>query len=171
MALSAALEEAYAAVDVSGDLYDTLEFDHPTLPAPLRFVKGTRIPGEYETVTFPVPGNPAAEFTVVDFGFQRPGQDEGGSSKARIRVDNVSRVLQGVLREAISAAEPFSVTYRCYSTNDINHPEEYTGLRMSSVTLSALSAEGDLYYDEVELQSFPKRTYDLDLYPALYGQG
>jgi hypothetical protein len=170
MSLSEALAEAYAAVDVSGDLYDTLEFNHPTLEAPLRFVRGVRIPGEYETITLPVPGNPAAVFTVVDFGFQRPGQDEGGTSKARIRVDNVSRVLQQALRDAISADQPFSVTYRCYSTNDVNHPEEYTGLRMSSVTVNALSSEGDLYYEEVELQSFPKRTYDLERFPALYGQ-
>ncbi|CAN7598622.1 DUF1833 family protein [Bosea sp. LjRoot237] len=170
MALSTALTEAYAAVDVSGDLYDTLEFNHITLAEPLRFVKGVRISGEYETLTLPIAGNPAAVFTVVDFGFQRPGMDEGGTSKARIRVDNVSRVLQQALRDAISADEAFSVTYRCYSTNDINHPEEYTGLRMSSVTVNALSAEGDLYYDEVELQAFPKRTYDLTLYPALYGQ-
>lgn len=170
MALSTALEEAYAAVDVSGDIYDTLEFNHPTLGAPLRFVKGVRIPGEYETLSLPVPGNPAAEFTVVDFGFQRPGQDEGGTSKARIRVDNVSRVLQQALRDAISSDEAFSVTYRCYSTNDLNHPEEFTGLRMSSVSVNALSAEGDLYYEEVELQGFPKRTYDLEKYPALYGQ-
>lgn len=170
MALSTALTEAYAAVDVSGTLYDTLEFNHITLGAPLRFVRAApdKMPGE--TMTLPVPGDSAAEFTVVDFSFQRPGHDEGGTSKARIRVDNVSRILQSVLRDAISADEPFSVTYRCYSSNDINHPEEYTGLRMSSVTVSALSAEGDLYYDEVELQAFPKRTYSLDLYPALYGQ-
>lgn len=170
MALSTALEEAYAAVDVSGELYDTLEFNHITLSAPLRFVRGVRIPGEYETMTLPVAGNPAAVFTVVDFGFQRPGQDEGGTSKARIRVDNVSRVLQQALRDAISADEPFAVTYRCYSTNDINHPEEYTGLRMSSVSVNALSAEGDLYYEEIELQAFPKQTYDLARFPALYGQ-
>ncbi|WP_100961074.1 DUF1833 family protein [Bosea sp. FBZP-16] len=170
MSLSEALTEAYAAVDVSGDIYDTLEFNHITLEAPLRFVKGHRIPGEYETLNLPVAGNPSAVFTVVDFGFQRPGQDEGGTSKARIRVDNVSRVLQQALRDAISADQPFSVTYRCYSTNDINHPEEFTGLKMSSVTVNAFSAEGDLYYEEVELQGFPKRTYSLDLYPALHGQ-
>ncbi|MGY6251661.1 DUF1833 family protein [Bosea thiooxidans] len=170
MALSEALTEAYAAVDISGQLYDTVEIDHPTLESPLRFVKGVRIPGEYEVVELPVAGNPTAPFTVVDFSFQRPGFDEGGSSKARIRVDNVSRILQQALRDAISADQPFSVTYRCYSTNDINHPDEYTGLRMGSVTVNALSAEGDLYYEEVELQAFPKRTYDLDMYPALYNQ-
>ncbi|WP_089177249.1 DUF1833 family protein [Bosea sp. AS-1] len=170
MALSQALEEAYAAVDVSGDLYDTIEINHPTLEAPLRFVKGVRIPGEYETLDLPVPGNPTATFTVVDFSFQRPGFDEGGSSKARIRVDNVSRILQQALRDAISSDQPFSVTYRCYSTNDLNHPDEYNGLKMGSVTVNALSAEGDLYYEQVEMQAFPKRTYDLDTYPALYNQ-
>lgn len=170
MALSQALEEAYASVDNSGLIYDTLEFNHPTLVTPLRFVAGVRIPGEYETLTLPIQGNPAAVFTVVDFGFQRPGQDEGGTSKARIRVDNVSLMLRDALRDAVSSDKPFSVTYRCYSTNDVNDPEVFTGLKVSSVTVNALSAEGDMYYDEIELQAFPKRTYSIDLYPALYGQ-
>lgn len=170
MALSEALTEAYAAVDISGDLLDTIEINHITFAEPLRFVKGVRIPGEYETVNLPTAGNPSTPFTVVDFSFQRPGFDEGGSTKARIRVDNVSRILQQALREAISADDPFSITYRCYSTNDLNHPDEYSGLKMGSVTVGALSAEGDLYYEEVEFQAFPKRTYTLDEYPALYNQ-
>lgn len=170
MALSVALTEAYAAVDVSGDIYHTLEFDHPTFSVPLRFVQGTRIVGEYETVALPVPGNSAASFTVVDFSFTLPGQEEGGVTKARIRIDNVSQLLQGVLREAISSDYPFSVVYRAYSTNDLNNPEVYTGLKMRSVSLSAISAEGDLGYEEIEMQNFPGQTYSLDKYPALYGQ-
>lgn len=169
MVLSVALEEAYAAVDVAGDLLDTLEFDHPTFSEPLRFVRGTRIPGEYETVDLPVPGGPVP-FMVVDFSFTRPGQEEGGTTKAKIRVDNVSRLLQDALRSAISSDQAFSVVYRCYSTLDPNNPEVYTGLRMSSVSVSALSATGDLYYEEVEMQAFPGLTYSLDDYPALYGQ-
>lgn len=170
MALSVALEEAYAAVDVSGDIFDTLEFDHVTFDVPLRFVKGTRVPGAFETMTFAVPSDGAAVFNVIDFGFTRPGQEDGGTTRAQIRIDNVSRLLQGVLREAISSDQPFSVVYRCYSSNDPNNPEVYSGLKMSSVSLSALSATGELYYEEVEMQAFPGLTYNLDDYPALYGQ-
>lgn len=170
MTLSAALTEAYAAVDVSGDIYHTLEFDHPTFASPLRFVQGARISGEYETVNLPTAGNPAAPFTVVAFEFTLPGQEEGGVTKAKIRIDNVSQLLQGVLREAISSDYPFTVTYRAYSTNDLNNPEVYSGLKMRSVALSAMSAEGDLSYEEIEMQAFPRQTYSLEKYPALYGQ-
>lgn len=170
MALSVALTEAYAAVDVSGDIYHTLEFDHPTFAEPLRFVQGSRVTGVYETLNLPTAGNPATPFTVVSFDFTLPGQEEGGVTKARIRIDNVSQLLQGVLREAISSDYPFSVVYRAYSTNDLNNPEVYSGLKMRSVSLSAVSAEGDLGYEEIEMQNFPGQTYSLDKYPALYGQ-
>jgi hypothetical protein len=170
MALSTALVEAYAAVDVSGDILNTLEFDHPTLASPQRFVQGTRVAGEYETVTLPVPGNPAAVFTVVGFSFTLPSQEEGGVSKARIRIDNVSGALQEALRGAISSDYPFSLVYRAYSTNDLNNPDVYHGLHLRKASLSAFSAEGELSYEEVEMQNFPKQTYSLDLYPSLYGQ-
>lgn len=170
MALSVALTEAYAVVDVSGDIYHTLEFDHPTFDEPLRFVQGSRVPGVYETLDLPTAGNPATQFTVVAFDYTLPGQEEGGVTKARIRIDNVSQLLQGVLREAISSDYPFSVVYRAYSTNDLNNPEVYSGLKMRSVSLSAISAEGDLGYEEIEMQNFPGQTYSLEKYPALYGQ-
>lgn len=170
MALSAALQEAYAAVDVKGDILDTLEFDHPTLPEPLRFVRGTRVRDLYETVALPVPGNPAALFIVVDFSFTRPSQEEGGTTKAKLRVDNVSRQLQEALRAAINADQPFSVVYRAYSTLDPNNPEIYDGLRMGNVSVSPLSATGDLFYEEIEMKAFPGQTYNLAEFPALYGQ-
>lgn len=170
MALSTALTEAYAAIDVSGDVHHTLEFDHPTFDAPLRFVQGDRVPGVYETLNLPTAGNPATPFTVVSFDFTLPGQEEGGVTKAKIRIDNVSQLLQGVLREAISSDYPFTVVYRAYSTNDLNNPEVYSGLKMRSVSLSAISAEGDLSYEEIEMQAFPRQTYSLDKFPALYGQ-
>ncbi len=170
MTVVAALQEAFAAADVSGDIYDTLEFDHPTFGSPQRFVQGTRVPGVFETVTLPVPGNPAASFTVVEFGFTLPGQEEGGVSKAKIRIDNVSGLLQEALRGAISSDYPFTLIYRCYSTNDINNPEVYFGLNLRKVSLSAYSAEGELSFEEIEMQAFPGLTYDIELYPALYGQ-
>ncbi|AZO77471.1 hypothetical protein BLM15_07495 [Bosea sp. Tri-49] len=170
VALSVALQEAYAAVDVSGDILHTLEFNHPTFDEPQRFVQGTRIAGEYEAVSLPVPGNLAAVFKIVDFGFTLPSQEEGGVSKAKIRIDNVSGQLQDALRGAISSDYPFTLVYRTYSTNDLNNPEVYFGLNLRKVSLNAYSAEGELSYEEVEMQAFPGLTYDLDLYPALYGQ-
>ncbi len=170
MTISAALAEAYAANDVSADLLFTIELNHITIEAPLRFVQGRHVKGVYESVTLPVPGDPAAVFTVVDFSCQLPGQEEGGTTQARLRVDNVSRYLHEALRAAVSADQPYDLIYREYSTKDPNHPEIYTGLRLGKVKVSALSATGDLSYEEIEMRNFPTRTYDLVTYPALYGQ-
>jgi hypothetical protein len=171
MTLAAALVEAYAVADNSGDILDTLELDHPTFPAPLRFVNGVPIKDLYETVNLPVvPGGPAVPFTVVPFSFTRPSFDEGGASKAKLRVDNVSRALQEPLDEAVASDQPLTVIYRNYSTNDDDNPEVISGLRMSNVALSALSAEGELSYEEIEMKAFPGETYSFDQYPGIYGQ-
>ena len=60
--------------------------------------------------------------------------------------------------------------YRVYHSKDLSNPETYDGLNLGNVSLTALSATGDLYYQEVELKAFPGKTYELLLYPALYGQ-
>lgn len=164
------MAEAYASNDVKADLLPTIEIDHITLAEPLRFVQGTRVKDLHESVTLPVPGNPAAVFAVIDFSWQRPGQEEGGTTKARIRVDNISRALQEALRGAIASDQPFDVTYREYLTSDPNHPEIYDGLQMRSVSVTPLSASGDLSYEEIEMKGFPRRTYDIANYAALYGQ-
>jgi hypothetical protein len=168
--VSAAMAEAWASNDVKADLLLTIEIDHVTLPEPLRFVQGTRVKDVYETVILPVPGNPSAVFTVVDFAWQRPSQEEGGTTKARIRIDNVSQAIQTALRAAIASDQPFDVIYREYLTSDPNNPEVYDGLRMNTVSVTALSASGELSYEEIEMQGFPRRTYDLATYPALFNQ-
>ena len=170
MTISAAQAEAYASCDVRGDLLVTLQIDHVTLAQPLRFVQGVRVKGVYETLELPVAGNPLAVFEVADFSWQRPGQEEGGMSKARLRVDNISRTVQEALRGATASDRPLIVTYREYFTTDPNNPDVYEGLRMGTVTVTPLSASGELSYEEIEMRGFPASTYDLERYAALYGQ-
>lgn len=171
MTLSAALEECYANVDRDGDEWVTIEIDHVTLPAPLRFVQGVPVKDVFETLSFPLtPGGTPVPFTVAGFGVVRPSQEEGGPGRGRIRVDNVSRHLQPVLRAATQSDQPITVTYRVYHSKDQSNPEIYDGLNLGNVALAALSATGDLYYREIALKAFPAKTYELDLYPALFGQ-
>lgn len=171
MTISSELEEAYANVDQDGDVWVTIQIDHVTLPDPLRFVQGTPVKDVFETKSFPLsPGGTPVPFTVADFGFVRPSQEEGGPGRGRIKVDNVSRHLQPVLRAATQSDQPIKVVYRVYHSKDLSNPETYDGLNLGNVSLTALSATGDLYYQEVELKAFPGKTYELLLYPALYGQ-
>lgn len=169
MTISQGLVEAYASVDNTGFIYDTIEIDHIALPEPLYFLKGTPRAGEFETMQLPV-GAELKVFTVVDFGLQRPGQEDGGVTRAKLRIDNVSRIIQGVMRDVIASDKPFSVTYRAYWSEDLNSPEVYSGFKMNQVAITALSAEGELFYDEVDMQAFPRETYDLTRFPALFQQ-
>lgn len=171
MPLSAALEEAYASVDQDGDVWTTIQIDHVTLPGPLRFVQGVPVKDVFETMSFPIEvGGDPVSFTVADFGFVRPSQEEGGPGRGKIRIDNVSRHLQPVLRAAVQSDQPITVIYRVYHSTDTVNPETYSGLNLGNVALTALSATGDLYYQEVELQAFPRKTYTIELFPALFGQ-
>lgn len=171
MTISAALEECYANVDQDGDVWETIEIDHVALPGPQRFVLGTPVKDLFETMGFPVVfGGPDVSFTVAQFAFVRPSQEEGGPGRGRIRIDNVSRHLQPVLRAAVKSDQPIRVIYRCYHSTDRHDPETYSGLNLGNVSLTALSANGDLYYREIELKAFPGKTYELELFSALYGQ-
>lgn len=171
MVLSAALQEAYAAVDVEGDLWETIELDHVALTAPERFVRGIFRQDVFESMDFPVePGGDPQTFKVVDFSCELPSQEEDGPGKAKIRIDNVSLVLRQALRDAKNSDQPIRVTYRCYSSKDLDNPEVYSGLKLRSVSVTALSATGEISYDEIAMTAFPRATYDLGTYPALYGQ-
>lgn len=179
MTISEGLIEAYASVDNTGIIYDTIEVGHNALEEPLYFVKGTPKSGEFTHMQFPVlmnvgtppvPTNVMKTFTVVDFGLQRPGQEEGGVTRARLRIDNVSRIIQSVMRDVIASDQPIKITYRCYWSEDLNNPEVYSGFKMNQVAITALSAEGELFYEEVDMQAFPRETYDLPRYPSLFFQ-
>jgi hypothetical protein len=165
------LEEAYASVDNSGVVMDTIQIDHIALDEPLYFLKGTPKAGEFEVVQLPVVNGGVASmanFVVIDFFMQRPGQDDSGITRAKIRIDNVSRILNQVMSEVIASDKPFDITYRAYWSEDVNNPEVFTGLHMNQVAINASSAEGEVFYDEVEMKAFPRETYDLARFPSLF---
>lgn len=170
MTISQGLTEAYANLDNEGYVYDTIEVDHIALPEPLYFVKGTPEAGTPLFIPLPIAGVGVRNFTIVDFGLQRPGQSDGGITRARLRVDNVSRILADVMSQVIASDKAFEVVYRAYWSLDLNDPEIYSGLRMNQVAITAYSAEGELYYDEVEMKAFPGEIYDLGRFPSLFYQ-
>lgn len=169
MVLSVALTESYAAVDVDGDVYETVQFDNAVLIEPLRFVNGVPVKDVYETVSFPVTfGGPAVPFQVIPFSWTPPSQEEDGPGQARLRVDNISRHLREPLELATQSDQPFLVTYRAFHSKDVNNPDVWTGLLLKRVSVNAFSASGELTYVEIALKAFPKKTYDLQTYQALY---
>lgn len=169
MTISEGLVQAYANADQKGFIYDTIEIDHIGLPQPLYFARGIQDGDEdLRSITLPIGPGLQANFVFVDFGLQRPGHEDGGITRAKLRVDNISKIIQDVMRDVIASDQAFSVTYRCYWSEDINSPEVFTGLRMNQVAITATSAEGELFYDEVDMQAYPREVYDLARFPTLF---
>lgn len=166
MSLTAAIEEAYAANPAGEVVFETLELDHITFVAPIRVVVN-----HTDDLDLPLTlGGTPVTFTACGAAVTRPGIDDDGPTPMRIRIDNVSQLLQPYLRDAIAATNPITVTYRAYSSTDLTQPGEVIGgLEIRDVSLTATAAEGSVSFRQIELQAFPLRTYDQEYYPALMG--
>ncbi|MFD2679027.1 DUF1833 family protein [Camelimonas lactis] len=164
MSISAAMEEAYAAARPDQVIVQTLEMDHPAFAQPVRIVTNVA-----EDMTLTVPGAGDVLFQACGVSITLPGDTEDGPTQARVRVDNVSGILRGYLKDAVQAGEPIKVTFRAYILGEMQPGEVIDGMELASVSLTATAAEGALKFRELELQAFPLATYDQQYYPALQG--
>ncbi len=164
MTMTDTMAEAYAAWKPDVDIVETLEMDHPAFAEPVRIVTGVS-----DDLTLYVPGIGDTLFRACAVDITLPGETEDGPTQAKVRVDNVSGMLRGYLKDAVQAGEAIKVTYRSYILGEVQPGEVIDGMELWSVSLSATSAEGTLKFRELELQAFPLATYDQQYYPALQG--
>lgn len=164
MTLTAAMQEAYAANPGGEIVIETLELDHVTFEAPVRIAANVD-----EDVALPLTsGGPDVAFKALAVSVTLPGVSEDGPTPMRIRIDNVSGYLLPYLRAAIQSTAPIGVIYRAYTSIDLSAPGDVIdGLQLRSVDLTATSAEGAVGFREIEMEAFPRRTYDQTFYPAL----
>lgn len=163
-ALTAAMEEAYAANDHSETIYETLEMDHVTFAEPVRIVTGVD-----EDMEFRIERNGAlVPFKACAVNAILPGVTENGPTQAKVTIDNVASLLLPILNDAVQGDSTVKVTYRAYTSKDLSGPGEVIdGLELWEVDLDVMSATGTLKLREIELEAFPKATYDQTFYPGL----
>lgn len=164
MTLTAAMQEAYAANPAGEIVIETLELDHVTFDRPIRIASNVE-----EDVSLPLTaGGSPVLFKALAVSVTLPGVSEDGPTPMRIRIDNVSGYLLPYLRAAIQSTSPIGVTYRAYTSIDLTAPGDVIdGLQLRSVDLTATSAEAAVGFREIEMEAFPRRTYDSTYYPAL----
>lgn len=158
------MQEAYAAVDHDGVIYDTLEIDHPAFDAPIYVIAGVEA-----DITLPLETGSSVSFIATAFEFSPPGTSDSGPTPAKVKIDNVAGLMAPYFDQAVLSGAPISVTYRSYTTKDLSGPGDVVGgLTLRQATLSPTSAEGELRFEEIDLQAFPRRTYDQDKYPSVH---
>lgn len=158
-----ARDEAYASAPADQVIAHMIELQHPTFPEPLRFITSVE---ERTAVLLENGGAVYCEATAFDL--VPPGFEDGGPTPARLRVDGVASKLYPVLKQA-TAGGVIKVIYRAYLLPDVDHVVDLIeGLELKKVSLTATVAEGELSFAEIGTQAFPRRTYDLENYPALW---
>jgi hypothetical protein len=111
------------------------------------------------------------DFTALAFDVTPPGFDDKGPTPGQIRVDLVSGELFEPLEAAAVSSGVIAVTYRAWRSDARGEPGDViTGLKLRRVTLDETAASGEVGFDEVGKQAFPRVTYSIDLYPALFNQ-
>lgn len=159
------MREAYASADRSVDIIETIELSHPSFDEPARVVmpldEDASLPLEF--------GGTPVLFKACAFRAVPPGFADDGPTDWQLSIDNVSGLLNEYLDAALSDNRPISVTYRAYRTDDLTAPGEVIeGYMLRNVDLSATTATGSLYLEDISTQAFPRATYNLSQYPGIW---
>lgn len=169
--LSAAIRESYASADASDDVISTVELNHASfIDGPERYVSG-QLDVLRATLEATAPFNPTEEviFRPMAFDFLPPGQGDHGPTPAQVKIDNVSGQVATILRQTLTGNSPVEIIYREFMRSDLTQPAQlYYGLIMKRVSLTALTASGEIGWREVQLQAFPRRRYTKEDYPGLF---
>jgi hypothetical protein len=166
--LATAMEEAYASAPSDVIILHTMELNHPAFAEPVRVVTGEEPIGDGPVLLTLETGVEVA-FTPLAFDVTPPGFDDDGPTSGKLGIDMVSGLLFDHLVAAASSAGVIDVTYRGYRSDVRFEPGDViTGLKLRAVTLTATRAEGEIGFDEVGRQAFPRRTYTIDQYPGLF---
>lgn len=165
--LTEAMKEAYASPEYDEVVIDTLQLDHASFERPIYIA--CNVP---ENIPLPiVEYGPLFEFVAMGIKITPPSFDDDGMGSAQVQIDNVSGLLERHARAAVQGGTPILVTYRAYTSSDLNQPGEvYSGMLLKRVSLTATMATGTLEMPEHETQAFPRLTYSVADYPALHGQ-
>ena len=113
-----------------------LQTTHPNLPEAIRVVNNN------ENVTSG--GN---VYIAYPFEIELPGEDSDQPPLARLRIDNVDRLLVATVREI---ATPPQITIRVVLASQPDTIEmEFQGLTMRNVTYDAATISGELVFEQI----------------------
>lgn len=106
------------------------------------------------------------EYIYVPFTINLPQQDDTGTAKANISVDNVDREIVAAVRSANSA---ISVKIEIIlASNPDNIEISIDNFKLESVNYDAFTVSGDLSMDYYGLEPFPAKRFTPSDFPGLF---
>lgn len=106
------------------------------------------------------------EYIFMPFTIDLPSQDDTGSARAKISVDNIGREMVTAIRSADSA---LSITIEIVLASDVDTPEvSIEDFRLNRVTYDALTVSGDISVEYFDLEPFPSRRFSPSDFPGIF---
>ncbi len=196
-ALSAAIQEAYAAAPSDVVILHTLEIRHPTFTQPIRVVRnfadeeswvalgGAEVqavldamdPEDRDLVGLvarleadaPEDAGQMVPFIALAFELDLPPVDTVPVPEITVTMDNVGREITDALDEAAVSQDKIEVTYRPYLSTDIEGPQMDPPITMvmSEVEANPLHVTGRARMLDIGNKAFPAKFYTAKDFPGL----
>lgn len=182
-----ALEEAYATAPADEYVVATLEIIHaafvtagsPEEPDSIRIALDDRPFELMLEAGAPLRGGQTVLFEPLAMRVIMPEQEEGRFGSARIALDNVPMDYLEHLELAATIRSPARMIYREWITIKSGSPAEYVSsgppdfimgeLTVKIVEATLLSIEAEAMFLDLLNQSFPRRRFTREAFPALFG--
>lgn len=162
MAITEALEEAYATAPLGEVVHWTIQIDHASFAEPIRAVRAV------EDMDLPLTlGGTPVTFIAIPFTVVEGSEGPDGTKGFRLSVGNPSYMIP-YLRAAAGSSAPFDITFRVYTSTDLTQPGDVLdGLILRQADLTVTDVEATIDAPQIDDQAFPLETYSAELYPTL----
>lgn len=106
------------------------------------------------------------EFPFLPFSISLPQQDDTGTSRASISIDNVDRRMVAAVRSANSALR---IKIEVVLASDVNNVEiSMDDYRLERVTYDAFTISGDISVEYFDLEPYPSKRFTPSDFPGIF---
>lgn len=106
------------------------------------------------------------EYLFMPFSLNLPSQDDSGTARAQISIDNIGREIVAAVRQADSA---LTISIQIVLASDVDTPEiTISDFRLDRVTYDAFTVSGDISVEYFDLEGFPARRFNPADFPGIF---
>ncbi len=154
-ALSNTLRQAINSQETAEVFLILLTIDHDDLLEPIRVSNDI-----VDTVSN------GESFIALPFQLELPNDDENGSPRAKLTIDNVDRQIVLAVR-SISTAPNMNVKIVLASDPDTIEAE-FPNFKFTNISYNQLTVSGDVTVEDFMLEPFPAGNFNPSEFPGIY---